>query len=273
MGFGPPAAQFSLSLRQATPTPFDVPDVRAQMANVGLSCAQLTDQAIQSYISTVKSQMNDGTAHAWGIVTAADAETTSKTATANWEPTSNAEGYNTIFATILYPQYFDWLMQNAQQYTFPGVTNTNNRQDFVSTSDAITTFFANTANTASSTMVKGIDQSAMCAAFTNAIQGVDPNLSDYSPPPQNRVIYMVDNYDPGKGTADGIGAVRVDWTLKIVNYKHKAKDGGTQHQCTIDLTARGVFYSDSPTLCAAYHAVRQQFASNFKGPELACPVP
>ncbi len=273
MGFGPPAAQFSLTLTRATPTPFDVPDVRSQMANVGLSCAQLTDDAIRSYINTVKSQMSSGTTPSWAIRTAASAESATETAAANWAPAANAEGYTTILTTITFPQYFDWLLQNAQQYSFPGVQNTNNQQDFVSTADAITDFFTKTANTASSTMVKGIDQDAMCAAFTNVIKGVDANLSDYDSGPQNRVLYMVDNYDPVHGGADGIGAVRVDWTLTIQNYKHKAKDGGTKHQCTINLTSRGVFYTDPPTLCAAYHAVRRQFASDFKSPELQCPVP
>ena len=271
MTFGPPPKPFNLSLRQTTPSAFDVSDLRTQMENIGLNCSALTDAALEGYITTVRAGMPSVTLESWGIMEASDPETVSSVATGHWTTTNNAQGYDTILSSLVYPEYFDWLFQDAQSYSFPGVKKAvPSTTQLLPNATALTQFFVDTADAASSTMVTGINKDDLSAAFTNVIKGVDPSMKDYDSGKQNRIIYMVDDYDPHTKTSAGIGAVRIDWHLTIADYKRKDKDGGDTHKVTIDLTARGVFYTDL-TVCDNYSTIYKQFQTGFHNAKQKCP--
>jgi fructose/tagatose bisphosphate aldolase len=166
----------------------------------------------------------------------------------------------------MYPTHFQWLMSQAAEQNFPGVTdgpipyNGN-----YANAAAIQTLFENAATTASATVVAGIDQAAMTATFTNVIQPLgNASLQDYTQKSW-RMILLVENYNTSTKYCDAIGAVSVGWELEITDYQRKSKDGGDTHPTQLKIGAWSALYSDTDTLCSNYSAVCQHFGITPEG--------
>ena len=290
----PGKKKFNLALTKATPTALTAEDMKGQMASIGLACSQMTNDNIEQYITNVESQMPDGEVHVYAIkapkgfdqpaltttelmalknsrvtmlaatngpVSLSDAtDDLVHAATGNWEVNATGDGYGPNLEVIQYPTHFDWLYDNRENNGFVGIVNapdpyTGNYSNV----EAIQNLFVNVCTEASAAVVKGIDKDAMKAVLTNVIQPLqNQNISDYDTT-SSRTIFLVDNYDPSSGAADGIGAVTVTWHLKINDYKRKSKDGGDTHKTSLTVTARSVLYGDPSTLCGDYNHVLKQF--------------
>jgi len=104
--------------------------------------------------------------------------------------------------------------------------NSLNDQDFSGRKDsvaAIEELFVNSAITVSSTVVSGVEKDALSSIFANVIKPIeDQNISDYTNN-DDRLLYLLKNYDPSSENVDGIGATTVEWKLVIKDYKKKKK--------------------------------------------------
>ena len=279
MPFGPSKGIKAGSLSASTPTPLDADALKTQLENIGLSCAQINHENLTQYISEVSSQLPVGAVQAFAIKAPASnlkaqpsaqvaglralAEAVPSlvdSATGNWTINSSGDGYGPNLEVIQYPSHFKWLYDNRATNGFTGVIDappayTGNYPN----AEAIQNLFVNVGTTASATLVKGIDQDAMKATLSNAIQPLaDANLSDYDVS-DSRTIFLVDNYNASTGYADGLGVLFINWTLKISDYKRKSKDGGDTHPTSLTIECGSVLYSDPGPLCADYNSVLKQF--------------
>ena len=281
MGFGPPPGIDVGALTSATPTPFDSKILKSQLQNIGLSCAQLSHENLDSYITSVDSQLENGKIHSMAIMAPSGhvqnptldsgeiLETSNlvahvspmvTAATGNWTINDVAEGYAPNLEIIQNPAHFQWLFNNKANNGFTGVidnppTISHNEDN----AEAIQKLFVNVGLTASATLVKGLDKSTMKATLTNVIQPLtNANLSNYDVT-DSRAIFLVDNYDPVTKRADGIGVLFINWHLTITDYKRKDKDGGDTHPTTLTIKAGSVLYSNPKDLCRDYSAVLKQF--------------
>ncbi|OSQ36757.1 hypothetical protein [Thalassospira mesophila] len=287
MPFGPGAKIKVGTLNKATPTPFDNASLKKSLENIGLSCAQINDQNLSTYITNVKSQLPDGAIQSMAIkaphtsplnanrlkavapVTLFTAATAvpkmTSAATGNWSiPDNNdAEGYGPNLEIIQYQDHFNWLFDNKSSNGFTGVKNSPPATSGnYPNAEAIQKLFVQVGLTASSTLVKGLDKPTMTATLSNVIQPLnDSNISNYDVS-DSRVIDLVDNYDPKTGMADGIGVLTVSWHLTIEDYKRKTKDGGDTHATYLKMNAWSVLYTDPGVLCQQYSSVLQHFAIN-----------
>lgn len=279
-----PVKRVKVNLKQATPTQLTTDALRTQLQNVGLNCSQLTEQFLTTQIAIVKSQLPMGRTQAYGIaapttsptvtavhlqfmaaekMSAAQAENTgglSNVANANWEPSDTGAGYRTYLSVIAYPEHFQWLAkQTGEGFTGTSAAPYHN-SGYYANAEAIQNLFVNACLSASSTLVKGLDQSTMQATLSNLISPLqNASLSNYNVT-DSRFIYLVDNYDPTTQEADGIGVLYIGWTLKIEDYKRKTKDGGDTHNVSLDINSGSVLYTDLNQMCKDYNAVVKQFA-------------
>ncbi|MEQ5777509.1 MULTISPECIES: hypothetical protein [unclassified Thalassospira] len=287
MPFGPPNKMNIGKLDAATPTPFDKATLKTSLENIGLNCAQLNDKNLDSYITTVKSQLPQGAVQSMAIKAphtsplnanlkaaaapvmlfsaANDVPQMTSAATGNWSipDNNNAEGYGPNLEIIQYKDHFNWLFDNKATNGFTGVKNSPPAtQGNYPNAEAIQKLFIQVGLTASSTLVKGLDQPTMLATLSNVIQPLnDSNIANYDVS-DSRVIDLVDNYDPATGMADGIGVLTISWHLTIEDYKRKTKDGGDTHATYLKMDAWSVLYSDPGVLCQQYSSVLQHFAIN-----------
>jgi hypothetical protein len=294
MSIPPPPSGVPLNLTAATPSQLDATTLEAQLENIGLSCAEITPTSLQQYISEVVTQIPPGTVQSFAITApagsvsadtlpaslatseaidavalmqsapvgslAAAIPASQQAAIGNWTELDSAEGYQPNLEVIQFPAHFDWLVSQNSTNGFAGVVDnppayTGNYPNAA----AIQNLFINVGVTASSTVVKGIDQSTMTAVFSNVIQPLaDANLKNYDQT-GSRAIMLVDNYNTTTRAADGVGVVSVDWRLQISDWQRKTKDGGDTHPTILTISARAVLYSDVTLLCQHYNAVLKQF--------------
>jgi len=294
----PPPAGISLDLAPATPSKLDAATLCQQLENIGLSCAQITDQNLQQYISEVETQLADGTVQSFMITApsgtvapdtlpaeldaveepslhlmtapapaeppvgslAAAMPPNQTAAVGNWTENDAAQGWAPNLAVIQFQSHFDWLMTQAGSIGFSGIVDAPPAYTGnYPNAQAIQNLFVNVGVTASSTVVKGIDRDTMTAVFSNAIQPLaDANLTNYDQP-GSRSIMLVENYNQSTGYADAIGVVSVDWRLQITDWQRKTKEGGDTHPTVLNISARSALYSDVTLLCQHYSAVLNQF--------------
>jgi len=280
MPFPPPSGIKVGQLNSATPTPFNAAALQTQLEAIGLSCAQINEENLNQYIEEVSSQLPLGQVQAYAIKAPPQTQGVSfdvadtgtmralnqaapalqNAATANWTISATGDGYGPQLEVIQFPAHFQWLYDNRATNGFMGVIdNPPTYKGNYPNAEAIQNLFVTVGVTASATLVKGIDQDAMKAALSNAIQPLsNADLSDYNVT-DSRTIFLVDNYNPSTQVADGVGVLFVNWTLSISDYKRKTKDGGDTHPTVLTIQAGSVLYSDPGPLCADYHSVLVQF--------------
>ena len=288
MPFPPPSGINVGQLKQATPTPFDAATLKTQLEAIGLSCAQINEQNLNQYIGEVTSQLPLGQVQVFGIkqpkqskqpkqlrhnqrvafavetgemrALAVAVPSLQTSANGNWTITATGDGYGPQLEVIQYPDHFNWLYANRATNGFAGVIdNPPQLKGNYPNAEAIQNLFITVGVTASATLVKGIDQDAMKATFTNVIQPLSSaRLTDYNVS-DSRTIFLVDNYNPSTKVADGVGVLFVSWTLSISDWQRKTKDGGDTHPTSLTIQAGSVLYSNPSTLCADYHSILKQF--------------
>jgi hypothetical protein len=288
--------KFKLALKPATPSPFDIATLKTQLAHIGLSCAQLSDDNLRNYIADVQSRLPRGQIQSMAIkaprssptvrftlklaplpeaedVTslAAAVPTYADVATGNWTIDNAAQGYEPHLEVIQDQAHFDWLYANKGSTAFTGIKDeppayTGNYDN----ADAIKKLFVYVCLTASATLLKGLDQSTMTAVLSNVISPLDSSQFSNYDVTDSRAIFVVDNYNPSTGYADAVGVVYVRWRLQISDWHRKSKHGGDTHPTRLQIWAGSVLYSDVNSLCRDYNAVLKQFGI-LRAP--ACPLP
>jgi hypothetical protein len=264
-----PRQKIPVKLIEAKPTAITVENVKKQLDDIGLNCALAAEENLEAYIREVESRLPVGGTETYQILKPTKDPSLrvaglygdyEQSSIGNWEPDSVALGYSRQLEYIQYDTHFDWLLGNQPGFT--GVVNNppayKGRYGSV---DAIKEMFINVSVNASATLVKGLNKASMESVLSNAIAPLtDKNAQDYNPGPQSRVIFLVENYDPGSGNADAVGVLTLWWDLKIVDYKEKKKS--PQHDTTLTVRTRSVLYSSVEAMDSDYLAARTHFKEN-----------
>jgi hypothetical protein len=267
-----PASQVPIDLSPAVPTAMTADGLKTQLDNIGLTCSQAEISLLAGYIEEVKNQIPNPAngATAWAILMP-DASTSAiadgvaalpqiesssgliQSSVGNWTPNPTALGYSSTLEFIQFPAHFNWLKANRSAFTGAGPT-TNNYSGTDLTVDAIKLQFQMVATNASAALDNGLNQEAIESVLSNAISPVnEQNAKDYNKS-DSRVIFLVDNYDPVKKQADGIGVLTVSWTLVITDYKTKKGPVPQRHNFTLSVTAWSVLYDSLDVMNADYQA-------------------
>ena len=281
MPFGP-TSKIQIALKQATPTAFTTDVLRTQLSNVGMGCSQLTDSFLQGSIDQVNSQLVNGSVQTFGIKRPATPATGTRSsvaavaaaasgskaaatgstaaATGNWEPGTQAEGFNAILDIIAYQEHFMWLYNNKSTTGFQGVVdNPPEITGDYPNAQSIQDLFVQICTTAASTLINGLDLSSMQAILTNVIAPLaNANLQDYNVT-DSRTIMLVENYNQQTGQCDALGVLWISWTLTITDYQRKSKDGGDTHPTALIVNSGSVTYTDPSQICTDYQNVCRQF--------------
>jgi hypothetical protein len=269
-----PRQRIPISLTKATPTELTVTALKKELTDIGLTCPDSEEKKLAQYISEVESQLPTGAVQTFQLLKPAEAGETRlaefqedyvESSTGNWEPDSTGFGYSTVLEYIQYPAHFDWLYANRPGFT--GIKNEppqyKGRYDSV---DAVKRMFRTVATDASATLIKGLDKASIESVLSNAIAPLnDRNAKDYAPGPQTRVIFLVENYDPTKQEADGVGVLTVWWDMTIKEYLEKKKS--PQHDTTLTVRCRSVLYSSLEAMNADYIAAEAHFKETAFTPE------
>ena len=260
-----PRKGVKIELNKAEPSVLTPEQLKDQLKNIGLGCADTSLPRLQKFIDEVVAEIPNGVVQTYGILQPAKnpanrvqglAQNWEEAATGNW--TIKDFGYASELELIQYKRNFDWLVQNKQNFT--GRTSTDTYTRRYDSVNSIKDFFADTMTSASAAVVKGVDKSALNAAMHNAIQPLDDTkLKDYDKS-DSRVLFLVDNYDKDKNEADAIGVLTVEWHLIIKDYQEKKK--ALQHDTTLEVNVRAVTYDNLDVLAADVRAIKAQFGQN-----------
>ena len=113
----------------------------------------------------------------------------------------------------------------------------------MTTVEATKELFVETAQKCTSATVEGITRDTLDAAFSNALDALNESAfqNDYDVP-NDRVIFLLLNYDEESQQADGIGVVTCKWRIQIKNYKEKKSD--PKHETKLTISSWSVLYTD-----------------------------
>lgn len=268
-----PTKKISIDLLEENPSIITPENMKSQLTNIGLTCKDTSLESLQQAITDVESQYAPGTTESYGILRpkkSSDGKNYYKSefdyspapflglepvSNASWKPSDTGVGYTSQLEYIQFPEHFDYLLRNKPDFAghqAPPITYSGKYD----TIESVKNLFINNAINASSVVVKGLDKPTMTATLHNIIDPLTEDVHDYDVT-DNRVIFLLDNYNPDKKECDGIGVLTVNWHLTIKDYKEK-KDG-KKHDTELTISARAVVYDDINILMADYQFVKSHF--------------
>ncbi len=154
--------------------------------------------------------------------------------------------------------HFDWLVANRPG--FPGRLDQEKHIERYESVDSIKNFFANVTTDASASVIKGVNKETLNAAMHNAIDKLDDqNAKDYDKK-DSRTIMLVDEYHEtadGKGEADAIGVLTIEWHLVIKDYQVKKE--ALKHDTELTVSIRAVLYDNLDAMDTDLRALRAHF--------------
>lgn len=263
-----------ISLNSCQPTPLKPEELTKQLNALGLSCDETYGQKLQKNIEDVTSKIGIGKLTTFGIykdggnleieqlpndilsdicsensLNALLKRRYEKTADGSWTEGTTGQ-YTPKLLALQQINNYNYLKIHTDDLPYAeksADTITKN----LSTVDAIKEMFVEAATTCTAATVSGIDKETLDATFSNALAQLNESVfaSDYDVS-NNRVITLLDNYDPKSGNCDGVGVVTCNWRLEIKNYKEKKKE--PRHQTTLTIGARSLLYRDTASLDKHY---------------------
>ncbi|WJG07623.1 hypothetical protein [Aliiglaciecola sp. LCG003] len=269
--------QIPIDLTATTPTALTPETLKDQLALIGLTCAEAEIVLLTGYIKDVKKQIPNpkNGSEAWGIMMPANsknpaADDTASLAkfdsvtglvhssTGNWMPGPTALGYATYLEYLQVLPHFEWLASHRPAWQGKGPTTTKYKGTNL-TLDSIKQQFADVGSAASATLANGLDQSATESALSNAIAPyLKKGSADYNSN-SSKTLFLVDNYDPNTGNADGIGVLTIAWKMFIEDYKNKKGPVPLKHNFNLEITVWAIEYDDIAPMMADWQAAQSQF--------------
>lgn len=264
-----------ISLKKTTPDPMTPDALRAELEAMGLACDQITDDSLNQYIAEVRDNLPKGKVQTFRITKASHAAYEA-TENGNWDVVDAAEMsyWGPILATIVEKNNFDLLTAANLQPPFCGVEVEEVSYDDTPTEEAVMLAFVDIATAASAGLVEGLDEADMEAALTNVIKAQDIELDDYYYA-DDRLFYLMEDYDPTAEEAGGLGAETIDWTISVEDYRNKSKDD-PDNQSIINVACRTVLYGEGATILRDYQYVMNQAKAHprmTKATDRGIPVP
>jgi len=231
---------------------------------MGLKCADTDPSKLQPIIDDVVKQLpTTGTASSFLIdrtteVGAGPASTflrsrklaagkaVQKVAESEWSPDEVGLGYADSFTLV--NANFNKL---ANFYpNFNGVQSPVwERSGKFSTASSIEQLFLAVATNLSAQVITGINQPTLLAVLSNVIPAsTKPDAVNYDES-DNRLVFLVLDYNPERQDCAGIGFVYIQYHLQIENYKKK-NDKPLKHETTLTINIQSAIYSDVSVLNA-----------------------
>lgn len=259
-----PIRKFPIKLKKTEPSKLTPEDLQLQLVNIGLDCKYTTIPKLRGFIEEVDKELPQGKVESFGILKPAEKkknriagylEDWEKSSNASWEPENSQ--FNSKLMYIQTKDHFDWLKANRPGFT--GITADSSFEGLLDTVAAVKNQFADTAITASSAVVKGLDKVTLHSILSDSLGKIDDKSAQNYDKSDSRVIFLLYDYNPSTEEAAGVGVLTVEWTLKIENYKEKKKE--PQHKTSLKVDARSVLYTTVETLDEDYNAVKAQFGA------------
>jgi len=123
------------------------------------------------------------------------------------------------------------------------------RKGSYSTADTIEQIYLNVATNLSAQVVTGIDKPTILAVLSTAIPPSSDPISKNYDEKDNRLVYLVLDYDPDMQDCAGIGFVYLEYRLQIQDHLNKINKK-IKHQTTLTINAQSIIYSDVSELNA-----------------------
>jgi hypothetical protein len=273
----------AISLKKADPTKVTPEELQKELReNMGLTCKYTEIDALKRLKADVLSQWGPtGKGQAYGIylknpgsvqqsarithLNVKDKDTdllqhfgfSNEGVNGEWKPDDTAQGYRNELFAIQFPANFRYLETNFGN-EFAGIFNHKEDVREVGTVDAIKDFFVQIGQELAGLTVCGINQKSLEPILKNALAVNESSLdSDYqegsADNPKTRIIFLVENYDEETETADAIGALAIDWYIRIENYKEKKNN--TKNTAKLVMDSRVVLYSELGFMWLDYYHV------------------
>lgn len=271
-----PVRKVKISLDKDTPTKVTIDDLQSDLIKLGLTCQYTQKDNLESLVNQIRGQLGNGSVQSYGIMQpkkSANSGLSYKSefgeaapyyglelaANGNWKPSDTALGYISELEKIIYPAHFDYLKDNKPGFAGQKTNDVNHFEKY-ETVDAIKNLFINTAVTASATVVEGIDKDSLEATLSRILKVIDDVAAENYDDTNSRVIFLVCNYNPTKQEADGIGALVINWHLKIKDYK--ASSASKKHDTALTLSARSVLYDSVEAINSDAAFIDSHFKEN-----------
>lgn len=236
-----------ISLKESTPSTLTAKDLQKQLHLIGLHCEQTSVENLQHHMEDVLDNLSDSSIQGFGIQ---ESEGTSGGMTMsavrslpvsciqnNWKP-SDVDPCQLKLNTIGMAANFDYLLKHYPG--FSGKKTTKRHEKTGDTIDAFKQFFIEIAESICETLIHDLDRRQMEAIFATIIQPIEPGSDDYDSGIQNRIIFLIDDYDSSTRTCNGIGVLNLEFRIIIHNYKDKEKKDKKNY--LIDITVRTSLY-------------------------------
>lgn len=254
-----------LTLVQTQPNIMTPENLRAQLEAIGLACEDINDESLDRYIEEVRANIPHGKVETFRITkpTPKGQEFNfDKTESGSWDVADAAEMWiwGPILATIIEPSNFDLLKAADLTPPFCGEEYSDSHTEYTPTEEAVMMAFTDIATDASAVLVNGLDEADMEAALTNVIQAQDIELDDYYYE-DDRLFYLLENYDPVGNEVDGLGAEAIHWSIGVDDYRNKDKND-PDNRSTIGVDCRAVLYGELFTLFRDLQYVMNQAKSH-----------
>ncbi len=268
-----------IELEKCEPTKLDPKEITKQLNNIGLQCDETRGEKLEKNIEEVANKIGTGKLTTFGVYfdkgemkvesIAEDKliklrqgsvgtmnelleERYEKQADGTWSEGKLGQ-FTSKLQVIQQKDNFNYLKENAPDFPYAEFPLKTEKK-YVTTVDAIKDMFTQAALACVGATVDGIDDITLKAVFSNVMEAINESVfsEDYDAS-NNRVIMLLLNYDPKTSECDGVGAVTVEWRLRIKNYKKKKHN--PKHETILDIEARSVLYTDIDMLDKHYAMV------------------
>lgn len=260
--------RISITLKKSTPSTITAESLRRQLHQIGLHCEQTSVENLQHYLDGVMDNLPYGSLQ--GVAMCEPAETSGETTMTadqllpisniqnSWEP-SDFNPYKNRLSVVGIADNFDIL--HRYYPGFQGKKSMKHIQKNDCTEDAFKQLFIQIAMGISETLNGDLDRKQVETVFATIIQPIKLDSNDYDSGLQNRMIYFIDDYDPGLYSCEGVGVINLEFRIIVQNYKNKNE----HHNYFLDITVRSSFYRDLFKLSAELDFIRMHDRKNCTG--------
>lgn len=264
----------SIECTAGTPAQLTKEMVSDKLHNIGLNCEYTTPDAAGKLMNEVCGALEKGRNQSFCILENPDTNAlllciagrnqrltlesfrkcSDSEIAASWTPASTALGYASELTGVIHEASYGWLKQHFIDFAGHEIGPTSRTQRDT-TVEAIKDFFGTTLATLAASIVGNLDVNDMKAVCTRMLPPV-PEQKDTYRDRNSFLIYLLDNYRPEEGEADGIGVIALDWELTVENY-NKNKKQCPKHDSIVTLSTRSAVYDDVKVLEKHFQAVNQ----------------
>lgn len=284
----PTKKNIKISLNKAVPSGYPISKLKGHLTELGLTCGETDEERLKEYKKEVMANFKSGEAQIFSMINSSNTRQINSNLlfnpdgsftnlseveffaatgmeelkeTGSWTVYDDAKGYRAQLSTIV--KHFDLLASQRPGY-FNGEKNHVHRVINEPTGQAIRDTFSSMSLSVTSIMPGGInelDLETLVSTMLNNNQSANPKdyvLND------ERTTFVVYGYDPIMDTSSSIGALLLQYSITIKDYKDKGDNkSGRYNDAILDITGKFVCYSEVEDMYRDYNYVGGRFARLF----------